>query len=458
MKYTLKAYNIMEFGARKDASGNPHQEDCMYPLPGELSDTDRTFVLCDGMGGHDAGEVASSTVCETMGRYIAEDGHDTEGVFTEKDLKGALEAAYDALDRKDNGAAKKMGTTMTFLKLHNQGATIAHIGDSRVYHIRPGKTGEDTRILFETSDHSLVNDLIKIGELTKEEARVSNQKNVITRAMQPGMSPRPKADVYTTSDIRPGDYFYMCSDGMLEQDDMEDGSTLRNIFSEQGGSDGNRVNILRSVTDDNRDNHTAIIVHILDVKGARPVATEMSGINRGVPTSPKVSREAIVSDEDVEERPKSVSGGATRKDKKGFPALVAFIGVAVIVVALIFCMRQCGNDNKSNEVKQKKVQSATQSQKTPAEKKPSKKTAPGGKTSGNTQEIENVAAPSVLTPPAVGSQTPPATSKPEINAEEVANKIKIKEKKPSSTSEEGVVESDQDKAKEAINNHVQPKP
>ena len=266
MKYTLKVYSIWECGARKDASGQPHQEDSIYPAYGRQNDTDRLFILCDGMGGHDAGEVASGTVCEAMSKSVLADGHDAEGIFTDHDLKLALEAAVAALNQKDLGGEKKMGTTMTFLKLHNAGATIAHMGDSRVYHIRPGKTGKDTRIMFATEDHSLVNELIKIGELTKDEARRSKQKNIITRAMQPHMDNTVEADVYHTSDIRPGDYFYMCSDGMLEQGDMEDGTSLRNIFSEQGGDDNRKLKILTGVTAKNRDNHTAFIIHILDVK------------------------------------------------------------------------------------------------------------------------------------------------------------------------------------------------
>lgn len=266
MKYKLKVYNIWESGQRKDSQGTPHQEDCTYPLPDKLKDTDRTFILCDGMGGHDAGEVASATVCQAMGNYIFHDGHDAEGVFTEEDLNNAIAAAFAALDEKDNGSEKKMGTTMTFLKLHNEGATVAHIGDSRVYHIRPGKDGSDTQLLYETKDHSLINDLIKIGELTKEEARHSKQKNVITRAMQPNMDRKPKADIYRTSDIKAGDYFYMCSDGMLEQPDMENGESIRNIFSEKIESAERKVEILRDVTEDNRDNHTALIIHIEDVE------------------------------------------------------------------------------------------------------------------------------------------------------------------------------------------------
>lgn len=270
MKYKLKAYSIMEYGQCKDAEGNPHQEDCTFPLPKDLKDTDRTFILCDGMGGHDAGEVASATVCETMGNDILNDGHDEEGVFTDDDLKNAIAAAFSALDKKDSGAEKKMGTTMTFLKLHNDGATIAHMGDSRVYQIRPGKTGNDTQILFVTEDHSLVNDLVKIGELTKEEAHTSKQKNVITRAMQPNMGQKPKPDIKHITDIKAGDFFYMCSDGMLEQSDMEDGTTLCNIFSMDGGPDEQKVKILQSVTENNHDNHSAFIIHIEKVEDARP--------------------------------------------------------------------------------------------------------------------------------------------------------------------------------------------
>lgn len=276
MKYKLKVYCIWEFGRRKDAEGNPHQEDCTFPMPNELKDSDRTFILCDGMGGHDAGEVASATVCETMGNYILSDGHDPEGIFTDEDLKNAIAAAFSALDKKDTGAQKKMGTTMTFLKLHNNGATIAHMGDSRVYHIRPGDKGEDTQILFETEDHSLVNGLIKIGELTQEEARASKQKNVITRAMQPNMERKPKADIKHITDIKAGDFFYMCSDGMLEQEEMANGESIRNIFSNTIEHVDDKVTILTKVTKNNKDNHTALIIHILEVEGTAERQEEKS--------------------------------------------------------------------------------------------------------------------------------------------------------------------------------------
>lgn len=276
MNFILKSYSIWEFGQRTDEAGNPHQEDNLYPAFGQATDADRLFIVCDGMGGHSAGEVASDAVCTAMAASILGDGRASEGVFTDADLAKALKAAYDNLDARDNGDARKMGTTMTLLKLHSQGATIAHIGDSRVYHIRPGVNEADTRILYATEDHSLVNQLVRAGHITHEEARRSSQKNIITRAMQPGLDPRPQADVYHTADIQPGDWFMLCSDGMLEHPLVEDGTYLRQLFSMEGGTPKEKVDALIEATVNNSDNHTAILVRILDVQD--PTGIRSTGI------------------------------------------------------------------------------------------------------------------------------------------------------------------------------------
>lgn len=261
MKYKLTVHTIYEQGQRSN------QEDCIFPAKGRESNTDRLFILCDGMGGHESGEVASATVCEAMSRSVFATCPDAEGAFSDENLQMAITQAFDALDALETPASlqqKKMGTTMTCLKFHDKGCTIAHIGDSRVYHIRPGKSKEETRILFVTEDHSLVNDLIKVGELSPEEARHSRQKNVITRAMQPNMERRPKADIYHTTDIQAGDYFYLCSDGMLEQEEYDNRYILHN-FSDATGDEEEKVRILTMATSQNSDNHSAIIVHITDV-------------------------------------------------------------------------------------------------------------------------------------------------------------------------------------------------
>lgn len=251
MKYVLKPLSIYELGQRAN------QEDSIYPEQGKATADDRLFILCDGMGGHDSGEVASQTVCKTMSEYIL--SHiSLDAPFTEEIFSEALSTAYNVLDEKDNGATKKMGTTMTFLKFHCNGCLLAHIGDSRIYHIRPS----EKEIRFKTRDHSLVNDLMAIGEITPEEAKTSKQKNIITRAMQPHLERRPKADIKHIIDIRQDDYFFLCSDGMLEETEDSD---LLNILSDSESSDEEKLEILIKVSENNRDNHSAYLIHILEV-------------------------------------------------------------------------------------------------------------------------------------------------------------------------------------------------
>lgn len=232
MKYTLEILTVFESGKRVDADGHPHQEDCLYPTAEALTPAARLFVLCDGMGGHEAGEVASDAVCRAYGRVVEESKEWRNGRFPDSLLQAATTAAYDALDLlPETGQGRTPGTTMTLLALHEEGATVAHLGDSRVYHFRPGKTAEDTVLLFQTRDHSLVNQLLDLGELSPEEVENFPRRNVITRAMQPRLDVRFKPAVTHITDIRPGDYFMLCSDGILEH--IEE-TNLRYVFSEEG--------------------------------------------------------------------------------------------------------------------------------------------------------------------------------------------------------------------------------
>lgn len=238
-----------------------NQEDNVYPTSKELGTNSRFFILCDGMGGHDNGEVASDTVCRALGRYF-ETHLPTDGVVTTDYFRLALEYAYDELDKKDTGALKKMGTTMTCLYLHSKGYLVAHIGDSRIYHVRPANTDLSKGrlgIIYQSSDHSLVNDLLKAGELTEEEAVNFPQKNVITRAMQPNLERRYKADVFSFYDIMAGDYFFLCSDGVLERLTNE---CLCEILA-SSTSDEEKLEAIKQVCyDKTKDNYTCYLVPI----------------------------------------------------------------------------------------------------------------------------------------------------------------------------------------------------
>lgn len=246
MKIRTTYLSLQEIGQRTN------QEDSIYPALGQIVKDNDLFILCDGMGGHDCGEVASQTVCQAMSAFILE--------HPDTDFETALNAAYDALDAKDNDAEKKMGTTLTFVKLDEGQCLVAHIGDSRVYQIRPS----EKKIVYVTRDHSLVNDLVACGELTPEEAKHSSQKNIITRAMQPHQERRAKADVAILTDIKAGDYFYMCSDGMLEISEDED---IVNVLS-LNKTDEQKLSILKNVTKDNKDNHSAHLIHVVSIDDA----------------------------------------------------------------------------------------------------------------------------------------------------------------------------------------------
>ena len=234
-----------------------NQEDSIYPIEDKATENDRLFLLCDGMGGHEHGEVASQSIYKSLSSFLLQHVVGSEGL-EDKLLSDALAYAYEELDKLAiAGDSRQMGTTLTLLYFHSNGCTAAHIGDSRIYHLRPSSH----TILYKSRDHSLVYDLYQAGELTYEEMKTFPQKNVITRAMIAGDRNHPKPDVIHISDIQPGDYFYICSDGMLEQ--MED-EELLDVFS-ANVRDEEKRQMLISETSDNKDNHSAYIVHIKEV-------------------------------------------------------------------------------------------------------------------------------------------------------------------------------------------------
>ena len=253
MKFKLaQPQYIYELGQRAN------QEDSIFPVAGAATVDSRLFIVCDGMGGHESGEVASQTVCDSLAKYVLTNVDD-ETYFTDEMFTQALDEAYKELDKKDvAGNAKKMGTTLTFILFHKGGCFMAHIGDSRIYHIRP--TTE--QILYISRDHSLVFDLFRSGEIKYEEMQTHPRKNIITRAMMPGEESRVNADVANTTDILPGDYFYICSDGMLEKMDESD---ILGIFSSESTDEAKQQRLI-SATLDNADNHTAYIIRVEDVE------------------------------------------------------------------------------------------------------------------------------------------------------------------------------------------------
>lgn len=240
----------------------PNQEDALFPHQGKATANSRVLMVCDGMGGHEHGEVASNCVADTMGTILSAVPLCTTGEMLQH-FEQALARAYQELDKLDNDPAtvRKMGTTLTFWAVCMDGIFIAHIGDSRVYQLRQGEG-----VVFQTHDHSLLNDLIAAGELDEEGARNFNQKNVITRAVQPHQEYPCKASYKVITDIRQGDLFFLCCDGIVEQLDNNDlvSILLTHETLQQ------RLSRLKDVCAqrETRDNHSCYAVEIEAVEGA----------------------------------------------------------------------------------------------------------------------------------------------------------------------------------------------
>lgn len=320
---------IHELGKRAN------QEDSIYPIEGKATENDRLFLLCDGMGGHEHGEVASQSICKSLSSFLLQHAVASEGL-EDKLLSDALAYAYEELDKLAiAGDSRQMGTTLTLLYFHSNGCTAAHIGDSRIYHLRPSSH----TILYKSRDHSLVYDLYQAGELTYEEMKTFPQKNVITRAMIAGDKNHPKPDVIHISDILPGDYFYICSDGMLEQ--MED-EELLDVFV-ANARDEEKRQMLISETSDNKDNHSAYIVHIKEVSHDEAdvslVNEELTAKCNALNIKPDV--EEVTSSPDVEivkpagtppPVPDSVVQVMAQKQKRKKLLFVAFMVIVALAV------------------------------------------------------------------------------------------------------------------------------
>lgn len=243
----LPPQGINELGSRQN------QEDSLFPSVGAATASDRLFMVCDGMGGHDHGEVASQLVCDVLPEYLRK--HWTaDDVLQDDVLQDALDEVFRRINALDDGSTRQMGTTLTLLALHRGGVTMAHVGDSRIYHLRP----QERCILYKSRDHSLAYDLFLVGELTFDEMATYGKKNVITRAIMPGMERQPKLDIAHSTDIRPGDYFLLCSDGLLEN--MSDGQLLQ-LLSTDDPNDQKRQRLIAE-TQENADNHSAWLIQV----------------------------------------------------------------------------------------------------------------------------------------------------------------------------------------------------
>jgi serine/threonine protein phosphatase PrpC len=236
--------------------GRSNNEDNIFPAADDATQHQQWFMVCDGVGGAARGEIASHIAVESFNDYFIQN---QEPVATPLYIQSALDYVQtqfdDYLGRHPEGQG--MATTLTMVFFHEAGATVAHIGDSRVYHLRDGK------VIWRTEDHSLVNQLLKAGVISREEAREHPQRNVIERAIQGSVKP-VKADVQILNDVRPGDYFFLCTDGVLERVSDE---LLENVLGTDASNEQKKQTLIDCCTGKTKDNFSAYLLQIETISG-----------------------------------------------------------------------------------------------------------------------------------------------------------------------------------------------
>ncbi len=223
------------------------------------------YIVADGMGGHVGGKMASSLAVKRIPEYLKEhlaeldkevaDMTSLETTGIPRILADAVRSACATIYQTaiDDPSLQGMGTTCTSLLVRNNTAFFAHVGDSRAY-LQRGNA-----IVQITEDHSLVNEQIKAGILTPEQARVSNYKNIITRSV--GFEKDVAVDTFALP-LEHNDKFLMCSDGLANYaDDLEMGRAL--AYSELKEVPAMMVDLANSRG--GSDNITCVVVKALDM-------------------------------------------------------------------------------------------------------------------------------------------------------------------------------------------------
>jgi protein phosphatase len=213
------------------------------------------FIVADGMGGAQAGEVASRVAVETFSAGLTVDADPQESLA--RQVQEANTRINDLSHQRSEHAG--MGTTITAVYVGEQEVAIAHVGDSRAYCLRDGE------LVRLTDDHSLVDELIKQGKLTPEEAEDHPQRSVITRALGPEAA--VEVDVRSFR-ARPGDVYLICSDGLTT---MVGEELLGELLSSHAAlRDAGEALIAAANAAGGKDNITVVLLRLEEVSAGSP--------------------------------------------------------------------------------------------------------------------------------------------------------------------------------------------
>ena len=251
---------ILSFGATDPGKKRANNEDAFL-----VDDELRLYAVADGVGGSEAGEVASRIAVDTIAAAMPDllgDKDRTPPMGSRPGEVPELEAFRHAVvlansrireEAENNPSRSGMGTTLTALLVARKGVFLTHIGDSRAYRLRNGTLEQLT------NDHSVVAEQVRNGLITAAQARTSPYRHVITRAL--GIDRDAVPDLIEQQ-LKPGDIFLLCSDGLTE---MVSDSDIGTILTESAPRDAAQKLIDAANGKGGVDNITAVVVQVIEV-------------------------------------------------------------------------------------------------------------------------------------------------------------------------------------------------
>jgi len=240
------------------------------------------LVLADGMGGYNAGEVASGIAVRTTLELVASACQHAERAAPDPHtglmqqsiiLRDAIARANKVIHQtaRSQRRCEGMGTTIVALLFHDNRVSVAHVGDSRIYRLRAGRLEQVTQ------DHSLLQELVDRGIYSASEAARSSNRNYVTRAL--GVEATVEVDVHE-EEVRPGDIYLMCSDGLSDMVDNEDIQLTISTFNANLDVAGQQL-IKLGNDHGGKDNISVILAQVLEAFPARTgLFTRVKGIFR----------------------------------------------------------------------------------------------------------------------------------------------------------------------------------
>ncbi len=209
----MKTHALTEIGLVRTEN-----QDCFYTSEMPVGNLPNLFIVADGMGGHVGGKCASHTALQTVVDSIKELGEEKPHALLEQAIQNANN---EVIKQSKVQNLEGMGTTMVAATIVDKKLHVANVGDSRLYIVRPAEITQITR------DHSLVEEMVRLGEIDPDNARTHQKKNVITRAI--GVSEDLEIDFFEI-DLEEESIVLMCSDGLTN---MVDDEQIRMIVNSQ---------------------------------------------------------------------------------------------------------------------------------------------------------------------------------------------------------------------------------